>query len=82
MVIVLYFSFVQKYKILKFFRDAFFTIHTYGQFWFTPWGYTASLPSDYADLKAKSDVGAAAIRAVYGTTYTVGSSTVLLCKFS
>lgn len=58
--------------------DAFFTIHTYGQFWFTPWGFTSALPSDYAELKAKSDIGVAALTAVYGTRYTVGSSTVLL----
>jgi len=58
--------------------DAFITIHTYGQFWFTPWGFTAALPSDYAELKAKSDIGAAAIRAVYGSVFSVGSSTNLL----
>ena len=47
--------------------DAFITIHTYGLWWFTPWGYSSTeLPSDYADLKAKVDIGAAAIKAAYG----------------
>ena len=26
------------------------TFHTYGQYWLTPWGYTAELPTDYAEL--------------------------------
>ena len=30
--------------------DAFVTIHSYGQYWLTPWGYTSQLPDDYEDL--------------------------------
>ena len=44
-------------------------------------GYTSVLPSDYDLLKAKATIGANAIKATYGTTYTIGSSAALLCKF-
>ena len=26
------------------------TFHAYGQYWLTPWGFTADLPDDYDDL--------------------------------
>lgn len=26
------------------------TFHSYGQYWLTPWGYTATLPDDYPAL--------------------------------
>lgn len=57
---------------------AFITIHTYGQYWFTPWGFTSALPADYTDLAAKSQIAANAIRAVFGSVFRVGSSTNLL----
>jgi len=58
--------------------DAFFTIHTYGLYWFTPWGFTAALPADYNQLAAKAQIGANAAKAVAGSTFQVGSSTNLL----
>lgn len=30
--------------------DAYLTIHSYGQMWLYPWGYTSALPDDYQDL--------------------------------
>ena len=30
--------------------QAFVTIHSYGQYWMSPWGYTKELPDDYQDL--------------------------------
>jgi hypothetical protein len=29
---------------------SYLTVHSYGQMWLYPWGYTSSLPSDVADL--------------------------------
>jgi hypothetical protein len=26
------------------------TVHSYGQYWLTPWGYTAEYPADYTQL--------------------------------
>lgn len=35
------------------------TVHSYGQYWLTPWGYTADLPANYdqlvMQLKMKTD---------------------------
>lgn len=30
--------------------DAYLTIHSYGQMWLYPWGYTSAVPADYLDL--------------------------------
>lgn len=30
------------------------TIHSYGQYWLTPWGYTSDLPVDYDQLVSTS----------------------------
>ena len=59
--------------------DAYLTLHTYGQWWFTTWGYTTALPPNYTDLVAKSKIGADAIRAVYGgAAWVYGSSAQIL----
>ncbi|CAH1780163.1 unnamed protein product [Owenia fusiformis] len=58
---------------------AFVTMHSYGQWWFTPWGYTANeVPRDYDDQAAVGEVVADAIFAVNGRSYTVGPSSILL----
>lgn len=54
------------------------TFHSYGQWWFTNWGYTANLPDDYTQLAAKAAVGANAIQSINGRKYTIGSSAALL----
>jgi murein tripeptide amidase MpaA len=54
------------------------TFHSYGQWWFTNWGYTTADPPNFAILKQKAAIGANAIRAVNGRTYTIGSSAQLL----
>ncbi|CAF1040372.1 unnamed protein product [Brachionus calyciflorus] len=46
--------------------DAYLTIHTYGQYWLTSWSYTTDLPADYDDLKLAVDIGAAAIKNLFG----------------
>ena len=32
------------------------TLHSYGQYWLTPWGYSRRLPDDYDDLVSHADV--------------------------
>jgi len=54
------------------------TFHSYGQWWFTNWGYTRNDPPSYTLLKAKSQIGASAIERVNGRKYTIGSSAQLL----
>jgi hypothetical protein len=57
--------------------DAYLTLHTYGQWIFTPWGYTFTLPDDYDDLRKKANIAADAIRRTNGQRWVVGSSTVI-----
>jgi hypothetical protein len=54
------------------------TFHSYGQWWFTNWGYTTADPPSYAILKQKAQIGVNAIRSVNGRVYTIGSSAQLL----
>ncbi|CAF1475404.1 unnamed protein product, partial [Didymodactylos carnosus] len=58
--------------------DTYLTFHSYGQWWFTNWGYTNTLPPGYTELVAKAKIGADALRSVNGRSYTIGSSAVLL----
>ncbi|CAF4264666.1 unnamed protein product [Rotaria sp. Silwood2] len=58
--------------------DTYLTFHSYGQWWFTNWGYTVADPPNYALLKEKANIGAAAIKSVNGRSYTVGSSAQIL----
>lgn len=60
--------------------DAFLTIHSYGKWWFTPYGYTGNiLPPDYTDLNAKAQIGANALMAVYNEKgWVTGSSAKIL----
>jgi len=30
--------------------DAYLTVHSYGQYWLYPWGYTSAYPTDRVDL--------------------------------
>lgn len=32
---------------------AYFTLHSYGQYWLTPWGFTYGVPMDYDDMVSK-----------------------------
>jgi hypothetical protein len=57
---------------------AYIALHSYGQYWLTPWGFTSNLPSDYEDLYKVASRAANSIEKVYGTKYKVGSSTRVL----
>lgn len=54
------------------------TFHSYGQYLLYPWGYTSALPEDADELHALATRVNAAIAAVAGTRYTIGSSTNVL----
>jgi carboxypeptidase A2 len=53
---------------------AYFTIHSYGLMWLTPWSWTYDHPPDTDDLVAFGLAGADAISAIHGTNYDVGES--------
>ncbi|KAK3086644.1 hypothetical protein FSP39_021310 [Pinctada imbricata] len=57
---------------------AYFTVHSYGQLWLYPWGYTNALLDDWMDLEHLANVSVSALRQKHGTQYTVGSSTRVL----
>jgi len=57
---------------------AYITIHSYGQYWLTPWGYTSAFPTDYTELKNLADRAVNALTSHYGTQYTIGTSTNVL----
>jgi len=57
---------------------AYTTLHAYGQYWMTPWGYTSSLPSDYNELVRVANAATSAIYSYDRKRYTVGSSTNVL----
>lgn len=48
--------------------------HSYGQYILSPYGYTATVPANSADQVSLGNEAANAIRAVYGTNFTVGPS--------
>ncbi|KAK2155063.1 hypothetical protein LSH36_250g02043 [Paralvinella palmiformis] len=62
--------------------EAYFALHTYGQLWLLPWGYTADDPPTYDELMRVANIGASALTEVYGTRYTVGSSADILYESS
>jgi len=57
---------------------AYLNVHTYGQYWIYPWGYTSHLPTDWHDLDHLGKVAANAIYKTHHTRYTVGEDTRVL----
>lgn len=51
------------------------TFHSYGQYILYPWGYTSAYPENVEELDSLGHKVDEAISKVYGTRYTVGSST-------
>jgi hypothetical protein len=58
--------------------DAFFTIHAYGLWWFTNYGFTPSLPLNYDESVQRAQKGVDAIKAVNGLEFELGSSARIL----
>jgi len=58
--------------------EMYMSFHSYGQWWFTPYGYQTSTSSDYAKQFALAKIGADAIKRVNNKAYAVGSVAQLL----
>lgn len=59
--------------------DAYYSIHSYGQWWLLPWGHDPTdVAPNYSELYDNGMIGAAAIKDLYNSTFTVGSSSALL----
>lgn len=54
------------------------TLHSYGNYFLYPWGYTSDLPENWRDIDRVARAGANAINANTGSQYKVGSSTNVL----
>ncbi|OWF55234.1 carboxypeptidase B-like [Mizuhopecten yessoensis] len=57
---------------------AYLNVHSYSQYWMTPWGYTHTPPQDIDELKCVGEIAKQAIFEKYGTEYQVGSPGELL----
>jgi len=58
--------------------DMYMSFHSYGQWWFTPYGYTTNYTPDRILLESLAQRGAAALQAVNNRRYTIGSVARLL----
>jgi carboxypeptidase A2 len=58
--------------------DMYMSFHSYGQWWFTPYGHSTNLPADYNLQFSLAQKGALAIEAVNRRKYAVGSVARLL----
>jgi len=59
----------------------FITLHSYGQLWLSPYGFSETIfPDDFEELKSMSDSCVAALTAIHGTPYRTGSSSQILYK--
>lgn len=61
--------------------DAYLSLHSYGNWWLTPYGYILSSklkPDNYDKMVEKGKIGAAAIKQLYNETFVVGASSDLL----
>ncbi|CAG2163160.1 unnamed protein product, partial [Oppiella nova] len=57
---------------------AYLAVHSYGQYWLYPWGYTSALTKDDAALNRVAKVATTALAQKYNTKYTIGTSTNVL----
>jgi murein tripeptide amidase MpaA len=60
------------------YRHIFMTLHSYSQLWMAPWGYTYDRPANYDELMRVGNAAAAALQAVHGTVFEVGSASEIL----
>uniref|UniRef100_A0A6A7FVD5 Carboxypeptidase B-like n=1 Tax=Hirondellea gigas TaxID=1518452 RepID=A0A6A7FVD5_9CRUS len=51
----------------------FFTIHSYSQYWMTPYGFEYVYPVDFDEMMRVSEIGVDALTAMYGTKFVYGS---------
>ncbi|XP_054165083.1 zinc carboxypeptidase A 1-like [Oppia nitens] len=57
---------------------AYLAVHSYGQYWLYPWGWTSSVTPDDKHLNRMAKLATNALASVYGTRYTMGTSTNVL----
>jgi len=57
---------------------SFFDIHTYGQLWMSPWGFTTGFPRDYVKQEYALKAIQKAIKEKNGMTYKIGRSATTL----
>lgn len=60
----------------------FLTLHSYGQLWMAPYGYTTDRPKHYDELMLAANAASRAIEKVYGTQYKTGSASNILYRSS
>ncbi|KAH1184940.1 hypothetical protein KIL84_012881 [Mauremys mutica] len=60
----------------------FLTIHSYGQYILTPYGYKTDLASNHQDLVEAAEKAAVALKEKHGTNFTVGPTSLVLYKNS
>lgn len=53
-------------------------LHSYSQLWMFPWGWGNERPAEGPDLEKNAKVGVAALTAVHGTQYQIGTPPELL----
>jgi len=60
--------------------DAYITMHTYGNWWFTPFGYTrtTNIMPNFKELMAGAEIGVKAIKSINGISMTYGASANIL----
>ncbi|XP_060072712.1 carboxypeptidase B-like [Ylistrum balloti] len=60
----------------------FLSFHAYSQLMLTPYGYTSNKPSDYQEMLRVADASMAALKAVHGKTFQVGTPPEILYAVS
>jgi carboxypeptidase A2 len=58
--------------------DLFWTLHTYGQLYMSPFGYTTVLPPNYPAMERVGRAAVQAIFDVHGERYQFGAASVIL----
>jgi hypothetical protein len=62
--------------------DLFITLHTYGQLWMAPYGYTTDLPENYESMERVGLAAVETIRNTSGKEYRFGSASSILYQSS
>lgn len=59
---------------------AYIDVHTYGQLWMSPWGYTTAESRHFSRQKAALKTVKEALQVHQNITYEIGSSAAALCE--
>lgn len=61
---------------------AYVTVHSYGQYWLYPWGYTTDVTKNHANLAEVAEAAVTALAKTHGINYTFGTAAQALCKLA